>query len=45
MRFPRLCALSEVAWGHRTGWEDFRHRLQQHLPRLAARGINYRPLD
>ncbi|WP_277049551.1 beta-N-acetylhexosaminidase [Ruania albidiflava] len=45
MLFPRLCALSEVAWGHRTGWEDFRHRLQQHLPRLAARGIGYRPLD
>ncbi|HLS62731.1 MAG TPA: beta-N-acetylhexosaminidase [Ruania sp.] len=45
MLFPRLCAVSEVAWGHRTSWEDFRHRLQQHLPRLTARGIGYRPLD
>lgn len=45
MIFPRLCALSEVAWGTRTSYEDFVRRLKGgHLARLEARGIRYRPL-
>lgn len=46
MLLPRLCALSEVAWGTATDYSDFRRRLSEHhLARLAARGANYRPLD
>ncbi|WP_235939533.1 beta-N-acetylhexosaminidase [Occultella kanbiaonis] len=45
MIFPRLCALSEVAWGTRTSYEDFVHRLGNgHLARLDRLGVRYRPL-
>jgi len=47
MAFPRLCALSEVAWSQPSarGWASFIVRLKDHLPRLEALGINYRRLD
>ena len=44
MTFPRLCALSEVAWspaGPRD-WDTFDHRLKYHLNRLELMGVNYR---
>jgi hexosaminidase len=46
MAFPRLCAFAEAVW--RTGpgdFADFTARLREHLPRLDALGVNYRPLD
>lgn len=43
--FPRVCALSEVAWtpaGQRS-WSDFERRLaQSHFGRLGRMGIRYR---
>ena len=44
MTFPRLCALAEVAWSAAAGrsWPDFRERLEGHLERLTALGVNYR---
>jgi hexosaminidase len=45
MAFPRVCALSEVVWGTTTTLEDFRPRLKDHLGRLSAMGVHYRPLD
>ncbi len=46
MSFPRACAFSEVVWSSADrDWEEFSQRLEQHLPRLAALGVNYRPLD
>ncbi len=46
MIFPRLCAVSEVAWGVRTDMTDFVGRLRGgHLARLDALEIGYRPLD
>ena len=46
MAFPRLTALSEVAWTPtaRRDYPDFARRLPVHLARLKALGINYRPL-
>ncbi len=44
--FPRLAALAEVAWcAERPDYVDFHQRLTSHLPRLAALGVGYRPLD
>ncbi|MBP2475058.1 hexosaminidase [Crossiella equi] len=45
--FPRLSAFSEVVWSPAGRDEaDFLHRLtEHHLPRLAALGVEYRPLD
>ena len=45
MMFPRACAHSEVAWSDPTGrtWDEFRPRLEGHLRRLAAMGVDYRP--
>lgn len=45
MYFPRLCALAEVVWseGERS-YTEFERRLDSHLGRLAALGVNYRPL-
>jgi hexosaminidase len=46
MAFPRLCAFAEAVWS--TGPRDvgaFEGRLREHLPRLDALGVNYRPLD
>jgi hexosaminidase len=45
MAFPRLSAFSEVAWGTTTSLEEFRPRLIEHLERLHAMGVRYRPLD
>lgn len=46
MLFPRACAHAEVAWSDPAGrsWEAFEPRLEAHLERLAALGVNYRPL-
>ncbi|MBZ2198994.1 beta-N-acetylhexosaminidase [Ruania sp. N2-46] len=45
MLFPRLCAVSEVAWGTRTDYVQFVHRLGNgHLARLDRLGVGYRPL-
>jgi hexosaminidase len=45
MAFPRLAAFSEVVWGTASTLSDFRPRLEEHLRRLFAMGVNYRPLD
>lgn len=45
MAFPRLAALSEVAWGTTEDVGAFRRRLAAHVARLDARGVRYRPLD
>ena len=44
--FPRASAFAETVWssGERQ-WEEFRPRLAEHLERLAALGVNYRPLE
>lgn len=48
--FPRLPAFAETVWITETAarpksYEEFETRLVRHLPRLAALGVNYRPLD
>ncbi|MGA2210029.1 MAG: beta-N-acetylhexosaminidase [Acidimicrobiales bacterium] len=51
--FPRLSAFSEVVWrgaAARSGaggrsFAEFEDRLRQHLRRLDAIGVNYRPLE
>ena len=47
MTYPRAAALSDVLWSPRQvrRYESFRPRLAEHLKRLDAAGINYRPLD
>lgn len=47
MAFPRACALSEVLWSPKEGrdFQRFLARLEKHLARLHAAGVNYRPLD
>ena len=47
MAFPRACALSEVLWSPKQDRNDdvFLVRLDQHLNRLKAAGVNHRPLD
>jgi hexosaminidase len=53
MAFPRACALAEVAWrGAPSAWSTpdagrppLRDRLASHLGRLAAAGVEYRPLE
>ena len=44
MVFPRVLALSEVAWSSRENknYADFQRRLPYHLQRLSAQGTNYR---
>ena len=46
MVFPRLLALSEVAWTRRDlrNFADFQARLGPHLARLGILDVNYRPL-
>jgi hexosaminidase len=50
MVFPRLLAFTEVAWrpplerGGSRDLDGFLERVEQHLPRLEAAGIRYRPL-
>ena len=43
MAFPRLIAVSEVAWspGATREWDTFRLRLARHAPRLSALGVNF----
>ena len=38
--WPRACAVAEIAWGPR---DDFDGRLDAHLGRLDALGVEYRP--
>ena len=50
MTFPRACALAEVLWspkpqGGNRNFDSFLLRLDHHLGRLDAAGVNYRPLD
>lgn len=47
MAYPRAVALSEVLWssGKDRNYEAFLARLVEHLKRLDAAGVNYRPLD
>ena len=42
--FPRLCAVAEITWtpADKKDFVDFRRRLDAHLPRLDALGVNYR---
>ncbi|UNK70856.1 beta-N-acetylhexosaminidase [Microbacterium sp. H1-D42] len=45
--FPRLAAIAERLWlgGEPAPFDDFAGRLPVHLRRLAAAGVQYRPLD
>ena len=45
--YPRAVALSEVVWSPLSArnYEAFMVRLRQHLPRLAALGVRYKPLS
>lgn len=47
MVFPRALAMVEKAWtpNEQQDWDNFSQRLQAHLHRLQAAGINYRPLQ
>ncbi|MBE3035001.1 MAG: family 20 glycosylhydrolase, partial [Actinobacteria bacterium] len=47
MAFPRLTALAEVVWTppERKDYADYLARLTQHLLRLQALDVNFRPLD
>ena len=47
MAYPRMCALSEVAWsdGKQKDFTGFKARLKIHLKRLDMLGVKYRPLD
>lgn len=42
MTYPRLLALSEVAWTkpNNKSWEDFKRRVNQQIPHLKANGVN-----
>jgi len=45
--FPRLCAFAEVVWSSsetKRSYAEFEPRLAEHLHRLDALGVNYRPL-
>lgn len=47
MLFPRMFALAEITWSpaELKDYPDFLRRLDWHLSRLDALGVNYRPLD
>ena len=47
MAYPRAAALSEALWssGKNRSYEAFLVRLSEHLKRLDAAEVNYRPLD
>ena len=42
MLYPRVLALSEVAWtkSENKNWEDFKRRVNQEIPRMEKKGIN-----
>jgi hexosaminidase len=44
MAYPRACAMAEVTWTDPKlkNWSDFWNRLDVHLQRLKAQGVNYR---
>jgi hexosaminidase len=47
--FPRLCAFAEIVWSvdsadRPKSYEEFEGRVAQHLGRLSAMGVNFRPL-
>ncbi len=44
MAFPRLALLAEVGWRGRVLAEGIEQRLDAHLARLGAAGVEYRPL-
>lgn len=46
MLYPRACAHAELAWSspEQRTFEEFQARLEDHLERLDALGVNYRPL-
>ncbi len=46
MAYPRLCALAETVWSPKASrnWPDFQTRLLEHLERLRALDVNFRPL-
>ncbi|MEU4240403.1 beta-N-acetylhexosaminidase [Actinoplanes sp. NPDC026619] len=46
MTYPRLCAFAETVWSTTVrDYGGFRRRLDAHLPRLDALGVNYRPMS
>ena len=47
MAYPRAAALAEIGWSPNTSknYEDFLARLRDHLERLKAIDVSYRPLD
>jgi hexosaminidase len=47
MAYPRLCAIAEALWSPASArdFDDFSARLEPHLARLDALGVNYRPLS
>ncbi|GAB2522710.1 beta-N-acetylhexosaminidase [Paramicrobacterium agarici] len=45
MLFPRLCAVAEAVWSVDKDLADFRRRLDEHLVRLDALGVEYRDPD
>ncbi|MEN6335167.1 MAG: beta-N-acetylhexosaminidase, partial [Phycisphaerales bacterium] len=47
MTYPRAAALAEVLWSRPQdrNYDGFLARLTEHLKRLKALGVNYRPLD
>ena len=47
MAYPRAAALSEVLWSPRENrsYDEFAVRLSEHLKRLSAAEVNYRPPD
>jgi hexosaminidase len=44
MTYPRACAMAEVTWteAKQKDWADFLKRLETHIERLKAQGVNYR---
>lgn len=40
--YPRICALSEVAWAEDGRWEEFYDRLVAHYARMDKMGISFR---
>lgn len=46
LAFPRACALAEVLWsGPVNDVPELVQRIESHLPRLEAMGVEYRPLS
>jgi hexosaminidase len=43
MAFPRLAGHAEIGWSPAAGrgWEEYRHRLAAHGPRLSALGVHF----